>query len=315
MTKMIISITMWTNYPKYLTPGDRVAVVSPSGALDPDLIDEACEALRKWRLVPVVGEFAKGKYGRFAGTDQQRLQDLQWAMDDPTISAILCGRGGYGVIRIVDQLDFSKFRESPKWLIGFSDITALHARFESEGFPSLHAVMARAIAHPEENRTAVRKLKKILFGEKMDYQSVPKKSKYNRAGKAQGKLVGGNLSLIYALQGTPYAVDAQNNILFVEDLSERLYHIDRMVQNLRLSGVFEKISGLVVGQFSDIPKDPSFKQTIEEIFLSAVGERQIPIVFNFPVGHVENNWPLVHGANVNLEVVCGEEKKVVLTEL
>lgn len=306
---------MSTKYPKYLVPGDRVAMVSPSGALDPDLIDEACETLRKWGLIPIVGDFAKGRFGRFSGCDQERLSDLQKAMDDPRVSAIICGRGGYGALRIVDQLDFSEFAKNPKWLVGFSDITALHARFQSEGFPSIHGVMAKAIAKTSENRSAVRRLKKILFGEKMKYQFVPKKMKYNKEGSAQGHLVGGNLSLIYALQGTPYAVAPENNILYVEDLSERLYHVDRMVQNLRLSGVFEKINGLIVGQFSDIEKDPSLRMNLEEIFLSAVGNRNIPIAFNFPVGHVTDNWPLVNGAKVEFQVLNGEKREIRLSEL
>lgn len=289
--------------PQYLRRGDRVAIVSPSGAVDPELIDGACETLRMWGLQPVLGQTAKGRHGRFSGTDEERLADLQWAMDSPEFAAILCGRGGYGAVRIVDKLRFDGIRQYPKWLIGFSDITAFHARFFDEGIASAHAVMAKAIAHADDNVEAVESLRKLLFGERVHYVSYSnEKSVYNRSGYATGELVGGNLSLLYALQGTPYALQPQGKVLFIEDLSERLYHIDRMMQNLRLSGVFEEINGLVVGQFTNIDADPSFGQNIEEIILSAVGDREIPVAFNFPVGHVSDNWALPHGVTAHLEV-------------
>ncbi|MBR0502496.1 MAG: LD-carboxypeptidase [Paludibacteraceae bacterium] len=287
--------------PAFLRPKDKVAIVSPAGAVDPALIDGACATLISWGLVPVVGAYAKGKYGRYAGSDEQRLFDLQQAMDDPSIAAILCGRGGYGALRIVDKLCFKGFAQRPKWLIGFSDITTLHSRFEKEGFASIHGVMAKALAHQSDNKKAVTSLKNMLFGKEVSYK-VTKGKKYNRAGVATGELVGGNLSLLYALTGTPYAVRPEGKILFIEDLSERMYHIDRMVQNLRLSGIFDGIKGLVLGQFADIEPDRSMNQTLEEIFLAAVGDRDIPIAFGFPFGHVTDNRALMHGAPVELKV-------------
>lgn len=287
--------------PAFLRPKDKVAIVSPSGAVDPALIDGACKTLISWGLVPVVGAYAKGKNGRFAGTDEQRLFDLQQAMDDPSVAAILCGRGGYGALRIVDKLDFTQFSKRPKWLIGFSDITALHSRFEKEGYASIHGVMAKALAHQEDNKKSVSTLKNLLFGKENTYKIAAGK-RYNQKGFATGELVGGNLSLLYALTGTPYAIQPEGKILFIEDLSERMYHIDRMVQNLRLSGVFDKIEGLVIGQFADIEPDRSMNRTLEEIFLDAVKGRNIPVAFGFPVGHVTDNRALIHGTKVNLEV-------------
>ncbi len=285
--------------PAFLRPKDKVVIVSPSGAVDPSLIDGACATLISWGLVPVVGAYAKGKRDRFSGTDEERLFDLQQALDDPSVAAILCGRGGYGALRIVDKLDFTKFKQNPKWIIGFSDITALHARVAKEGFASLHGVMAKALACWEESESAVELLRNTLMGNRPTY--CIESHKKNQKGSAIGQLVGGNLSLLYALQGTPYAIDPKGKILFIEDLSERMYHIDRMIQNLRLAGVFQKIEGLIVGQFTDIDEDTSFG-SVENIVLSALEGRKIPVAFNFPVGHVDNNFPLMHGADVALEV-------------
>jgi muramoyltetrapeptide carboxypeptidase len=287
-------------FPAFLQKKDKVAIVSPSGSVDPELIDGACSTLISWGLVPVVGAYAKGKHHRFAGTDEQRIFDMQQALDDPSISAILCGRGGYGMSRIVDKLDFKLFKQRPKWIIGFSDITALHARIEKEGYASIHGVMAKALAHAENNQLAVESLRRMLMPENSSVYHIESR-KENRKGEALGRLVGGNLSLLYALQGTPYAIQPEGKILFIEDLSERMYHIDRMIQTLRLAGVFKKISGLIVGQFTDIDPDDSFG-SVENIVLNALEGRKIPVAFNFPVGHVTDNVALLHGADVRLMV-------------
>lgn len=293
--------------PKYLKKGDKIAIVSPSGAIDPELIDGAAETIKEWGFEPVIGKYAKLKCGRFAGLDGNRTEDLQWAMDNPEIKAILCSRGGYGVVRIVDNLDFKLIKSKPKWLIGFSDITALHAAFFRNGIESVHAVMAKAIAHTDNNLEASIGLKNFLLG-KLDKESLDLQAhRLNKMGVASGRLVGGNLSVLYGLRATPFDIDPEKEetILFIEDLSERPYHIDRMMQNLRLSGLLSKISGLLVGRFSDIEEDPSFGKSVEEIIASATDGYNYPVAFNFPVGHVSYNLPIRHGAKIKLDVGMG----------
>lgn len=283
--------------PKYLKKGDKIAIVSPAGPVDPDLVDGACARLHKWGFVPQVGFTAKGKSGRFSAPDEDRLADLQQAMDDPSVSAILCARGGYGCMRIVDRLDFTAFAKSPKWVIGYSDVTALHAAFHQHGFSSIHGVMARAITSNSESAVALRdalkgKEKKIL---------VDSPAAFNREGEVTAPVFGGNLSLLYALRGTPFDVDMSGKILFIEDLGERLYHIDRMVNNLRLGGVLRNLAGLMVGCFSDIPEDPCLVSA-QKVIRDAVADYGYPVLFGLPVGHEGLNLPIVEGAEYHLTV-------------
>jgi muramoyltetrapeptide carboxypeptidase len=286
--------------PPFLKKGDRVAIVSPAGAIDADLVDGAIEVLKTWGLRPEKREYTTAKVGRFAGYDKWRCDDLQKVLDDPTIAAVLCSRGGYGTMRIIDKIDFTLFRKNPKWLIGFSDITVLHADLNQKGYASIHGAMAKAIAHEGNNRESVEALKETLFGNKLTY-TLPS-SGYNRRGKASGQLVGGNLSLLYALLGTSFNPIKQGAVLFIEDVSEALYHVDRMLQALRLAGVFERISGLIVGEFSDVAADPSMLNNLETAILEAVGSRNIPVIFDFPAGHGCQNMPLILGANVDIVV-------------
>jgi muramoyltetrapeptide carboxypeptidase len=286
--------------PPFLKKGDRVAIVSPAGAIDADLVDGAIEVLKTWGLRPEKREYTTAKVGRFAGYDKWRCDDLQKVLDDPTIAAVLCSRGGYGTMRIIDKIDFTLFRKNPKWLIGFSDITVLLAALNQKGYASIHGAMAKAIAHEGNNRESVEALKETLFGNKLTY-TLPS-SGYNRRGKASGQLVGGNLSLLYALLGTSFNPIKQGAVLFIEDVSEALYHVDRMLQALRLAGVFERISGLIVGEFSDVAADPSMLNNLETAILEAVGSRNIPVIFDFPAGHGCQNMPLILGANVDIVV-------------
>lgn len=283
--------------PKYLKKGDKIVIVSPAGPVDPDLVDGACARLHKWGFVPQVGFTAKGKSGRFSAPDEDRLADLQQAMDDPSVSAILCARGGYGCMRIVDRLNFTAFAKSPKWVIGYSDVTALHAAFHQHGFSSIHGVMARAITSNSESAVALRdalkgKEKKIL---------VDSPAAFNREGEVTAPVFGGNLSLLYALRGTPFDVDMSGKILFIEDLGERLYHIDRMVNNLRLGGVLRNLAGLMVGCFSDIPEDPCLVSA-QKVIRDAVADYGYPVLFGLPVGHEGLNLPIVEGAEYHLTV-------------
>lgn len=286
--------------PPFLLPNDQIRIVSPSGAIDPIYIDGAIKALTSWGLKVTEGEFARAEYGRFAGTTKQRIADLQAALDDTEVKAILCSRGGYGVAQIIDKLDFTKFIANPKWLIGFSDITILHNTISNLGIASIHGIMAKHLTELPATSELVQGLKDILFGTLPHYK-IPA-NELNRIGNAQGKLIGGNLSVLAGMIGTPFDLPYDGNILFIEEIAEKPYHIDRMMQNLRLSGALAKISGLVVGQFSYCDEDPLMKMSIAEIIAEAVNEYHFPVCFNFPAGHVDYNLPLVLGEKVKLAI-------------
>jgi muramoyltetrapeptide carboxypeptidase len=283
-----------------LKHNDQIRIVSPSGSIHPELIDGAAKVLSSWGLQVTEGKFVRSEYGRFAGTKEQRIADLQEALDDPNVKAILCSRGGYGIAQIVDKLDFTIFAKSPKWLIGFSDITILHNVITNLGITSIHGIMAKQLTELPADSEQVIRMKDSLFGNFPMY-SIPL-HKLNRAGEATGKLIGGNLSVLMALRGSQFDLPYQNNILFIEDIAEKPYHIDRMMQNLRFSGVLAQLSGLLVGQFSECDEDPLMKQTISEIILNAVSDYTFPVCFNFPAGHVDYNLPLILGANVSFVV-------------
>jgi muramoyltetrapeptide carboxypeptidase len=287
--------------PPFLTNGSLVRLVSPAGAIDAAWIQGASACLEQWGLRVKVGSHADARMGRFAGSANERRSDLQEALDDPDCSAIFCTRGGYGTVQLIEQLSLEGFRKHPKWLIGFSDITMLHALLDKNGFLSIHGGMAKAMAEsltqPSESMDALRG---ILLGQFPRY-SVPSHP-LNRMGMASGVMVGGNLSILYSLRGTSYDHIPEKSILFIEDIGEQPYVIDRMMHNLKLGGVLQRLSGLIVGQFSDCEADPSFGQTIEEIIASAVAEYAFPTCFNFPVGHVERNYPMICGASACLHI-------------
>lgn len=286
--------------PPYLKPNDQIRIVSPSGNIEPKYIVGAKKKLSSWGLNATEGKFARTKYGRFAGTEAQRIADLQEALDDPSVNAILCSRGGYGVAQIIDKLDFSTFAKSPKWLIGFSDITILHNAISNLGIVSIHGIMAKHLTQFPADSIHVQKCREILFGQMPTY-TVPK-HRLNKFGIAEGKLIGGNLSVLMGLRGSQFDLDYKNNILFIEDIAERPYHVDRMMQNLRFSGVLAQLSGLVVGQFSDCEEDPLMKKSVAQLIADAVSEYDYPVCFNFPAGHVDDNLPLKMGEVVHFEV-------------
>ena len=294
--------------PPFLKPDDQIRIISPSGAIDPDYIDDAKIVLSNWGLQVTEGKYARAEYGRFAGTKAERISDLQQALDDKSVKAILCSRGGYGISQIIDKIDFSYFKKSPKWLIGFSDITILHNTITNLGVSSIHGIMGKHLTEIPTDAEPSVQLCKILFGELPTY-SVPSHAQ-NKIGKATGKLIGGNLSVLMGLRGSQFDLDYKNAILFIEDIAEMPYHIDRMMQNLRFSGVLGQLSGLIVGQFTDCEEDPLMMQTISEIISDAVSEFTYPVCFNFPAGHVDNNLPLVMGTNVKLEVNETEAKLI-----
>lgn len=286
--------------PSFLRAGDNIHIVSPSGAIQPGFIDGATKLLSSWGLKVTEGKYARTEYGRFSGTKDERVADLQQALDDPNVKAILCSRGGYGLAQIIDKIDFSSFAKSPKWLIGFSDITILHNAITALGIASMHGIMTKYLTELPEESDQITSFKNLLFGTPSNFSIKPEAE--NRLGQAEGKLIGGNLSVMMGMRSTPFDLDFHNNILFIEDVGEKPYQIDRMMQSLRLSGVLKQISGLVVGQFSDYDEDPLMMQSVAEIILAAVSEYDYPVCFNFPAGHVDYNLSLILGEQAELFV-------------
>ena len=286
--------------PPFLKQNDQLRIISPSGSINPEYIDGAKSVLEGWGLKVTEGRYARSEYGRFAGTPNERLDDLQQALDDPMVKAILCSRGGYGLSQIIDKIDFSGFLEHPKWLIGFSDITILHNAITNLGIASIHGIMTKQLTELPVESDSVDLLNKMLLGENPAYSISS--HKLNKNGSSQGILKGGNLSVLMGLRGSQYDLNYSNTILFIEDIGEKPYQIDRMIQNLRFSGVLAGISGLIVGQFNEYEEDPLMMQDVSEIILNAVRQYDYPVCFNFPAGHVDNNMPIIIGAKVTLNV-------------
>jgi len=265
----------------------------------------AIRLFESWGLQTVLPDHLFDTNHQFAGDDGTRAQLMQELLDDPDIKAIVCARGGYGTVRIIDRLDFTRFQEKPKWIVGYSDVTVLHSHIHQNfGIETLHATMpinvpkdAYAKAYP-----ATESLKKALFGEKLYHTCGT--SPLNRMGTAHGMLVGGNLSMLYSLCGSKSSIDTQGKILFIEDLDEYLYHIDRMMMNLKRNGMFEGLVGLVVGQLSDMHDNTiPFGKTAEEIVRDCVREYSFPVCFGFPAGHNgSDNHALILGRQVSLQI-------------
>lgn len=287
-------------YPPFLKPNDKIVIVSPSGCIDSCFIDGAVERLSDWGYRPVVSNYARGKVGRFSGLTEERISDLQEALDDREAKAILCSRGGYGLSQIIDSLDFTNFEINPKWIIGFSDITVLHNVATALDVVSIHSIMTKHLTELQKKDEAVELLHQILKGDFPIYSISA--NPLNRKGEAQGKIVGGNLSVIYSMRGTHFDLDAYHKILFIEDVGEKPYHIDRMMQNLRIGGVLENLEGLIVGQFSDYEEDLLMGKTVYEIIADAVSDYDFPVCFDFPAGHVDRNLPLLMNGDVSFSV-------------
>jgi muramoyltetrapeptide carboxypeptidase len=285
--------------PPHLKKGDKIAIVCPAKKLPKD-ISAGIAILEQWGLCVVLGNTVSAQHHQFAGTDELRASDLQQFLDDSSIKAIIAGRGGYGTIRIIDDLDFTLFNQNPKWLIGFSDITVLlsHA-FAKLHTQSIHAQMPYTF---EESTTeALESLRKALFGEALSYEYSSLVQ--NKSGIAEGVLIGGNLSLLMAVQGSTSEMDYTNKILFLEDVGEHEYAIDRMMRSLKRAGKLSKLKGLIVGAFNEISEEKiPFGQTPEEVILELVKEYDYPVCFNFPVGHINDNRAMILGKNVSLQV-------------
>lgn len=288
--------------PSNLQPGDKIAIISPASYPDSTFITSAVDVLTSWGYVPVVGKYAGVRHGSFAGTIANRISDIKWAFEDKDIKAILCSRGGYGAIQSLCQFPKGYFAKHPKWLIGYSDITAIHSAMVTDGVMSIHGHMAEYLADYKGTDKLSGYLKEILRGDKLKY-TISSNSPYNKLGVAEGTLFGGNLSLITSVAGTriDYLPKGKNVILFLEDVGERMESVDRMIYRLKMSGIFSQIKGLIVGSFRGCTPTSDYK-SVEELFNSVVQEYNIPVVYNFPVGHVDANYPLIEGSTVKLTV-------------
>ena len=287
--------------PPYIERGDTIGIVSTASAITQAVVEPAVELLQGLGYKVQLGTHVFSKDGQFAGTDQQRASDLQLMLDNPKIKAIICSRGGYGSLRTAELINWSKFMENPKWVVGFSDVTALHAKIQQLGIASVHGPMPKHFTEDKKPSDSFRFLIDALTGDKLSYTFEP--SEFNRPGNACAPVVGGNLSMIYSLRGTPYDIDTNGKILFIEDLSEYLYHLDRMMMNLKTGGKLENLAGLIVGHFTGI-KDHSnnFGKNLEEIITDAIKDYAFPVMFNFEAGHQSNNLPLKLGTETKIVV-------------
>lgn len=287
--------------PNYLKPQDKVAIVCTARKFSAEDAKPAMDLLKSWNLVPVLGSTIGLDNFQLGGSDEERAADFQAQLDNPEIKAIWIARGGYGSVRIIDKLNFDKFLENPKWIVGFSDITVLHSHINTLRVSTIHGIMPYTV--PNTIETSIESLRKALFGEVLLYQ-IPSQSD-NRIGKATGELVGGNLSIIYSLLGSNSSVDTNNKILYIEDLDEYLYHIDRMMQNLKRNGYFNNLKGLIVGGMTDM-HDNSIPFGLDAIGIikDVCAEYDFPICFDFPAGHIKDNRALRLGEQISFEVTA-----------
>lgn len=285
--------------PQFLQVGDLVAIVSPSGPIDNSYIEKAKSILENWGLRVWIAPHVCAKHGVFAGSDEERCADMQAALDNSEIRAIFCSRGGYGAIRIAEKLNYTHFLQNPKWIIGFSDITVFHSKMNTLNVASIHGAMPKNFE--SIHAQSLQSLQSLIFGKQktIEWQA----NNYNKIGSAQGKLVGGNLSVLYSIRGVSLEYNYRNAILFIEDLNEYVYHIDRMVQNFKLSGILSGLSGLIVGGMSDMKQGvDNYGTSIESLILEASKEYHFPIAFNFPSGHGAENEAFILGEEYSFSV-------------
>lgn len=282
----------------FLIPGSKIVILAPAKAIEERFVRSSLAYFSDLGYRVEVSKNCLGKHFYFSGTVAERLSDLQTALDDASVSAIVCARGGYGSVALLEHLDWSGFAQAPKWIVGFSDITVLHQALQRRGFPSIHAWMPLNIDTVKVEARDT--LACLISGNKYNYDLAP--SKENRLGRASGRILGGNLSIVYSMLGTDDQPDYAGSLLYVEDLCEQLYHVDRMFFALAKSGVLQQISGLIVGGMSDM-KDVAdgFGMDLNALILQHV-KRDIPVVFNFPAGHIDDNRSLLLGASYTLDV-------------
>jgi muramoyltetrapeptide carboxypeptidase len=286
------------NVPQPLAAGDLIYITAPAKAIEKEHVDFAVAFFENAGFRVLVSKNCLGQHHYFSGTDEERLEDLQYGIDHPEVKAIVCARGGYGCVRIVDRIQWASMLREPKWMVGFSDVTVFHQHLQRFNLPSIHGSMV--LNFKDNSHEALNTLLMALKGESF---SVAATSSFNKSGSAEGTIVGGNLSIVYSLIGTNNQPDYSDKILFVEDLAEHLYHIDRMFYALNKSGILDKISGLVVGGMTELEDTATpFGMSVEEIILAHFQYRNIPIAFGFPAGHLNDNRALILGKKVRFNV-------------
>ena len=293
--------------PSKLTRGDKIGIISTARKISLEELSPAINTLESWGIEVVLAENLFEEDNQFAGAVKQRTTDLQSMINNDKIKAILCARGGYGTVQIIDNIDFTNLKKNPKWIVGYSDVTVLHSHLHNLGVASMHATMPKNFA--TNTKDALKSLKKSLFREGTIVECDP--HPFNKKGRIEAEIVGGNLSILYSLLGSDSDIDTDGKILFMEDLDEYLYHIDRMIMNLKRNGKFENLKALIVGGMSDMnDNDIPFGKTAEQIILEHTKDYDFPVCFGFPVGHINNNSAIVFGVKSLLEISA---KKVRLT--
>jgi len=293
--------------PPYLKKGDQVIILSTARKVSEADLSPSIGVLESWGLKVKMGSSIGPEDHQFAGPDALRREDFQRSLDNPEIKAVLFARGGYGSVRVLDALDWTHFQKSPKWLAGFSDVTIFHSHIQAQfGIPTLHGVMPSIFRFDEKGSLAQETLRKALFGEPLEYQS-PQQGELVRIGNGEGIVVGGNISILYSLLGSVSDIHTDGKILFLEDLDEYLYHVDRMIISLKRAGKFKNLKGLVIGGLTDMnDNDVPFGKTSEEIVMEHVAEYSFPVCFNFPAGHLRDNRALRLGTEASLSVTTKE---------
>ena len=296
-------------FPKSLKKGDKIAIISPAGSVEPSQLEKGIDMVRSKGFEPVLGEYLYTKFSNgynYAGTQEQRLKDMNWALNDSEISAVWSSRGGYGCQHLVEGLNLKEFIKNPKWYIGYSDNTVIQSCLLKKGFASIHGqtIKTSSFGVTEDSYNL---LFDILKGKKPKYSLET--NQFNKKGNIEGELIGGNLALIYALLGTKYSFDFKDKILFIEDIGENFYALDRMIMSLELAGVFKKIKGLIVGGMTNMGDEKDNKQYEEsfdgfanQLIAERISKYNFPVVFNFPNGHIKDNRPLIIGSQVKIKV-------------
>ena len=294
--------------PKNLKKGDTIGLISTARKIKPEELEFSIKLLESWGLKVLLGRHLFKEHHQFAGTDKERSVDFQEMLNNPLVKAILCVRGGYGTVRIIDKLDFSLLKTHSKWIAGFSDVTALHSTLHNLGLTSLHSTMP--ISFSSNTKKSLESLRNVLFGKQINYTFLD--HPLNKKGIANAPVIGGNLSILYSLLGSPSDIETDGKILFLEDLDEYLYHIDRMMMNLKRNKKLSRLAGLIIGSMSEMKDNKvSFGKTAYEIILDAVLEYNYPVAFNFPAGHINNNNAIILGKSAKLVVdrVCSLKYK------
>lgn len=291
--------------PEYLKKGDTVAILATARKIDEATLEPAKKLLESWGLNVVIGRSVGKEENQLAGPDWLRATDFQDMIDNPSIKAIWAAKGGYGTVRIIDRIDFTKFKKKPKWVVGFSDVTVLHSHINNMGIETLHAMMA--VSAKSATPEAKESLRRSLFGQPLQYTIAA--NEHNRNGKAKGEIVGGNLSVLYSIMGSKSQIDFKGKILFIEDLDEYLYHIDRMMMNLKRNGWFEGVKAVVVGGMTEMnDNDIPWGKDAQEIIQDILKDYKFPVIYGFPAGHIKDNRALILGKTVTIDATDTEVK-------